>query len=42
MPCMVLAEGIAGNERTFADKNDQARAELGLTQSNFCEFERVA
>src|SRR5260370_23100689 len=34
--CMVLAEGIAGNERTFADDMMTKRArELGMTQSTF-------
>src|ERR1700721_4720720 len=34
--CMVLAEGIAGNERTFAaDKMTKRARELGLTQSTF-------
>src|SRR5712692_4611237 len=34
--CMVLAEGIAGNERTFADEMMTKRArELGMTQSTF-------
>jgi D-alanyl-D-alanine carboxypeptidase (penicillin-binding protein 5/6) len=34
--CIVLAEGIAGNERTFATENMTKRArELGLTQSTF-------
>ena len=34
--CIVLAEGIAGNERTFAADNMTKRArELGLTQSTF-------
>src|SRR6202045_3145274 len=34
--CMVLAEGIAGNERTFAaDKMTKRARELGLTRSTF-------
>jgi D-alanyl-D-alanine carboxypeptidase (penicillin-binding protein 5/6) len=34
--CIVLAEGIAGNERTFATENMTKRArELGITQSTF-------
>jgi serine-type D-Ala-D-Ala carboxypeptidase (penicillin-binding protein 5/6) len=34
--CIVLAEGIAGNERTFATENMPKRArELGITQSTF-------
>ena len=33
--CMVLAEGIAGNERAFADKMTKRARELGLTQSTF-------
>ncbi len=34
--CMVLAEGIAGNERTFAaDMMTKRARELGLTQSTF-------
>jgi D-alanyl-D-alanine carboxypeptidase (penicillin-binding protein 5/6) len=34
--CIVLAEGIAGNERTFAaDKMTKRARELGLTQSTF-------
>jgi D-alanyl-D-alanine carboxypeptidase (penicillin-binding protein 5/6) len=34
--CIVLAEGIAGNERTFATENMTKRArELGLTRSTF-------
>jgi D-alanyl-D-alanine carboxypeptidase (penicillin-binding protein 5/6) len=34
--CIVLAEGIAGNERTFATENMTNRArELGLTRSTF-------
>ena len=34
--CIALAEGIAGNERTFATENMTKRArEIGLTQSTF-------
>src|ERR1700738_3374809 len=33
--CMVLAEGLAGNERAFADKMTKRARELGLTQSTF-------
>jgi D-alanyl-D-alanine carboxypeptidase (penicillin-binding protein 5/6) len=33
--CIVLAEGIAGNERAFADKMTRRARELGLTQSTF-------
>src|SRR6202035_3634387 len=33
--CMVLAEGIAGNERTFAEMMTQRARELGLTRSTF-------
>ena len=33
--CMVLAEGIAGNERTFAEMLTKRARELGLTQSTF-------
>src|SRR3954462_7604313 len=33
--CMVLAEGIAGNERIFADMMTKRARELGLTQSTF-------
>src|SRR5580765_1706597 len=33
--CMVLAEGIAGNERTFAEMMTKRARELGLTQSTF-------
>jgi D-alanyl-D-alanine carboxypeptidase (penicillin-binding protein 5/6) len=33
--CIVLAEGIAGNERAFADKMTKRARELGLTQSTF-------
>src|SRR5438552_10219749 len=33
--CMVLAEGIAGNERTFAELMSKRARELGLTQSTF-------
>jgi len=33
--CMVLAEGIAGNERAFADKMTKRARELGLTKSTF-------
>jgi len=33
--CMVLAEGIAGNERAFADKMTKRARELGFTQSTF-------
>jgi D-alanyl-D-alanine carboxypeptidase (penicillin-binding protein 5/6) len=33
--CMVLAEGIAGNERIFADMMTKRARELGMTQSTF-------
>src|ERR1700710_739325 len=33
--CMVLAEGIAGNERIFADVMTKRARELGMTQSTF-------
>src|SRR3981081_3320959 len=33
--CMVLAEGIAGNERIFADMMTKRAREIGLTQSIF-------
>ena len=33
--CIVLAEGIAGNERIFADMMTKRARELGLTQSTF-------
>src|ERR1700726_453315 len=33
--CMVLAEGIAGNERTFAEMMTKRARELGLTRSTF-------
>ncbi len=33
--CMVLAEGIAGNERTFADMMTKRARELGMPQSTF-------
>src|SRR4030081_1631817 len=33
--CMVLAEGIAGNERIFADMMTTRARELGMTQSTF-------
>jgi D-alanyl-D-alanine carboxypeptidase (penicillin-binding protein 5/6) len=33
--CMVLAEGIAGNEGAFADMMTKRARELGLTQSTF-------
>src|SRR5437763_12589791 len=33
--CMVLAEGIAGNERSFAEMMTKRARELGLTQSTF-------
>src|ERR1700676_4685866 len=33
--CMVLAEGIAGNERTFAEMMTTRARELGLTRSTF-------
>jgi D-alanyl-D-alanine carboxypeptidase (penicillin-binding protein 5/6) len=33
--CMVLAEGMAGNERIFADMMTKRARELGLTQSTF-------
>src|ERR1700686_3491155 len=33
--CMVLAEGIAGNERTFAKMMTKRARELGLTRSTF-------
>jgi D-alanyl-D-alanine carboxypeptidase (penicillin-binding protein 5/6) len=33
--CIALAEGIAGNERAFADKMTSRARELGLTQSTF-------
>jgi D-alanyl-D-alanine carboxypeptidase (penicillin-binding protein 5/6) len=33
--CMILAEGIAGNERIFADMMTKRARELGLTQSTF-------
>ena len=33
--CMILAEGIAGNERSFADMMTKRARELGLTQSTF-------
>ena len=33
--CMVLAEGIAGNERAFADRMTKRARELGLTKSTF-------
>src|SRR5471030_636489 len=33
--CMVLAEGIAGNERIFADMMTKRARDLGLTQSTF-------
>src|ERR1700680_553062 len=33
--CMILAEGIAGNERIFADTMTKRARELGMTQSTF-------
>src|SRR2546430_14122153 len=33
--CMVLAEGIAGNERTFAEMMTKRARELGLSQSTY-------
>ena len=33
--CMILAEGIAGNERSFAEMMTKRARELGLTQSSF-------
>jgi D-alanyl-D-alanine carboxypeptidase (penicillin-binding protein 5/6) len=33
--CMVLAEGIAGNERTFAEMMTQRARELGMPRSTF-------
>jgi len=39
---MVLAEGIAGNERAFADKMTKRARELGLTKSTFANSKRVA
>jgi serine-type D-Ala-D-Ala carboxypeptidase (penicillin-binding protein 5/6) len=33
--CMVLAEGIAGNERTFADMMTKRARELGMPRSTF-------
>ena len=33
--CIVLAEGIAGNERIFADMMTRRARELGMTQSTF-------
>src|SRR6202171_1549777 len=33
--CMILAEGIAGNERIFADMMTNRARELGMTQSTF-------
>jgi D-alanyl-D-alanine carboxypeptidase (penicillin-binding protein 5/6) len=33
--CMVLAEGIAGNERIFADMMTKRARELGMSQSTF-------
>src|SRR5258706_9336404 len=33
--CMVLAESMAGNERTFAEMMTKRARELGLSQSNF-------
>jgi D-alanyl-D-alanine carboxypeptidase (penicillin-binding protein 5/6) len=33
--CMILAEGIAGNERIFADMMTKRARELGMTQSTF-------
>jgi serine-type D-Ala-D-Ala carboxypeptidase (penicillin-binding protein 5/6) len=33
--CMVLAEGIAGNERAFADMMTKRARELGMTRSTF-------
>jgi serine-type D-Ala-D-Ala carboxypeptidase (penicillin-binding protein 5/6) len=33
--CMILAEGIAGNERIFADMMTKRARELGLSQSTF-------
>jgi D-alanyl-D-alanine carboxypeptidase (penicillin-binding protein 5/6) len=33
--CMVLAEGIAGNERAFAEMMTKRARELGMTQSTF-------
>src|SRR5436305_7950619 len=33
--CMVLAEGIAGNERSFAEMMTKRARELGLSQSTF-------
>jgi D-alanyl-D-alanine carboxypeptidase (penicillin-binding protein 5/6) len=33
--CIVLAEGIAGNERSFADMMTKRARELGMTQSTF-------
>ncbi len=33
--CIVLAEGIAGNERAFADMMTKRARELGMTQSTF-------
>src|SRR3954463_5079446 len=33
--CMVLAEGVAGNERAFAEMMTKRARELGMTQSTF-------
>jgi D-alanyl-D-alanine carboxypeptidase (penicillin-binding protein 5/6) len=33
--CMILAEGLAGNERAFAEMMTKRARELGLTQSTF-------
>ena len=33
--CMILAEGLAGNEKAFAERMTKRARELGLTQSTF-------
>ena len=40
--CMVLAEGIAGNERAFADDDDQARARTRDDAIDLRQFQRPA
>jgi serine-type D-Ala-D-Ala carboxypeptidase (penicillin-binding protein 5/6) len=40
--CMVLAEGIAANERVFADMMTRRAREIGLTQSTFANSSGLA
>ena len=40
--CIVLAEGMAGNERTFADMMTKRARELGLDAIDLRQFQRAA